>query len=161
MSRVSPLKTKRYAIEYYRNGGNQMKAFAAVGGSDPKANASRFHHHPATQAALSEVEADHREAMRRAGLTSDVWAEGLKKGVEEAQPAALRLYAEVVKLVGDDAADQVMVIVQTTIQQGILPVILDVVPREYHGRLLASFQEKLKEYTHCTPQPAGSSLQQA
>ena len=76
------------------------------------------------------------------GLTSEVWARGLKTSVDVGNPAGLRLYAEVVKLVGDEQASKVLVMVQNQAAEAIVPMIVKYIPLDR----MAEFRAELRQH---------------
>jgi hypothetical protein len=124
------------ACKLYQQTGNKTAACAAVGLADPNANCTRYFAQPEARRLLAEIEQEHLAAMDKVGLTPLAWAMGLKSGVDAGNPAALRLYAEVVKLVGEDKAQQVVVLVVQRVVQLIAPY----VPVERRGELMRDLE---------------------
>src|ERR1017187_3415533 len=108
MGTISDEKAEALATEFVQNGKNKTKACEVVGYRDPNADCSRAFASPVVQSKLREVEEQHLAALGKVKLTPEAWASGLKKGIARGNPGALRLYAEVVKLVGEQNAQVVI-----------------------------------------------------
>ena len=136
---MSEQRANALAEAFFHNGMNKTKALEIVGDSDPNRNCTRAFASPVVQAKLKDVEERHLAALGKVKLTPEAWASGLKKGIARGNPGALRLYAEVVKLVGEQNAQTVIPMVI----QIIGPVFLARIPDAEKPALRAELRKLL------------------
>ena len=130
------------AVRVLHKTGSKTEALKAINDSDPNAHCTRFFEQKTVQDVKEQVDSEYLAAMKKEGLTSEVWARGLKTSVDVGNPAGLRLYAEVVKLVGDEQASKVLVMVQNQAAEAIVPMIMLYVPLDR----MAEFRAELRQH---------------
>ena len=137
MGAISDEKAEVIAREFMTNGMNKTKALRAAGYADPNADCTRTFDNPVVQSKLRRAEDEYRAAMGKIGLGPEEFAQGLKRGMKKGNPATLRLYAEIVKLIGNEREEQVVV---KTVQM-FIPIVAPFIAEEKRGAFMAKLRE--------------------
>ena len=142
MGRIVNKRDAKKALAVLHETGNKTEALKAIGHADANAACTRYFRQPSVQSLRAEVEAEHLAALGQVGLNASAWATGLKAAVDVGNPAGLRLYAEVVKLIGEEQAAKVLVMVQTQAAEAIVPMIVKYIPLDR----MAEFRAELRQH---------------